>query len=92
MVLNYGYLTLFASAFPLASFLSVIGHAVEMKSDLCKMLFLLRRPMSRRAKGIGTWQSIIESMSWLCLLTNCLLFAYSSDQIVTWFPGLFAGM
>lgn len=48
--------------------------------------------MSRRAKGIGTWQPIIESMSWLCLLTNCLLFAYSSDQIVAWFPDLFEGM
>lgn len=47
MVLNYGYLTLFASAFPLASLLSVIGHVVEMKSDLCKMLFLLRRFVSR---------------------------------------------
>ena len=92
MVLNYGYLTLFASAFPLASFLSMLGHLVEMKSDLFKLLFLYRRPPISKASDIGIWQSILIAMSWLCLLTNCLLFSYSSDQIVAWFPGLFNGL
>ena len=42
------YITLFASACPLASVVSVIFLYIELKSDLFKLLWTYKRPYPRR--------------------------------------------
>lgn len=37
MLINFGYITLFASAFPLASFVTIFAHVVEYRSDCWKL-------------------------------------------------------
>ena len=81
MVIQFGYVTLFASAFPLSAAISVVCNFVEMKSDLFKLSFLTRRPRSVRVGDIGTWAQVLSAMSWLCLLTNTAIFAFSSEQV-----------
>jgi hypothetical protein len=44
MVIEFGYVTLFASAFPLASILSILCNWVEIKADLFKLTHVVRRP------------------------------------------------
>jgi hypothetical protein len=89
MVIEFGYVTLFASAFPLAALLSVACNLVEMKSDLFKLSWVCRRPLATSTPDIGVWEGVLSSMVWMCLLTNCLIFSFTSDQMEVWLPWLF---
>ena len=40
MVIEFGYIVLFAAAFPLASMLSILSNLIEIKSDLFKLIFV----------------------------------------------------
>ncbi len=53
MVIQYGYVTLFAAAFPLAPLLAYVNNLVEIRTDSWKMLKQNHRPTYRGAKGIG---------------------------------------
>lgn len=91
MVIEYGYITLFASAFPLCSLLSIISNYVELRSDAFKLSHVMRRPHSSRVLGIGSWMSVLQLMTMASIVTNCFLFGFASDQMEAWFPTLFRG-
>ncbi|CAM9171897.1 unnamed protein product [Scytosiphon promiscuus] len=90
MVIQYGYMTLFASAFPFASTLSLLTTFVEIKADTFKLLFLYKRPPSAlnpmRMCGIGNWQKVMDATTVIAVTTNCMLFALSSEQLMQWIP------
>jgi Calcium-activated chloride channel len=81
MVIEFGYISMFAAAFPLAAAISLVYNLVEMKSDLLKLCFALRRPPSVRSRDIGTWGNVLmvqvrTSHSWCALLAvPCMLCA-----------------
>ncbi|CAN0380365.1 unnamed protein product [Ascophyllum nodosum] len=86
MVIQYGYTTLFASAFPLASTISLLTTFVEIKADTFKLLFLFKRPKPRRVSGIGNWQKVMDVTTVLAVTTNCMIFVVSSEQLMQWVP------
>lgn len=81
MIITFGYIVLFASAFPLASFVSILFIYFESRSDLFKLEKLLKRPMVKKAYDIGSWLYVLEFMAFVCIFTNIVLFSYASDQI-----------
>ncbi|XP_065183783.1 anoctamin-8-like [Sycon ciliatum] len=89
MVIQFGYITLFASAFPLCSIISVGFVLVETMTDSLKLLYLYRRPRSRRAGGIGVWYSVMYFMVIASILTNCFILGFSSEQLMQWMPNMF---
>ena len=89
MVIQFGYITLFASAFPLASVLSIVCNLIEIRSDGFKLTYVTRKPLPRRTANIGTWARVCTFQAWLAILTNCLIFGFSSEQMGEWFPSLF---
>lgn len=89
MVIEFGFITLFASSFPLCALLSLSCNMVEIKSDLYGLCWVVQRPMSRKSRNIGVWEDIIQAQAWLSILTNILIFGVTSDQINVWFPSLF---
>jgi len=82
-------ITLFASAFPLAAACSIVCNLIEIRSDMFKLCFVSRRPPPTRASNIGTWRAVLIVQVWLSIVTNCLIFALSSNQMAEWFPELF---
>ena len=70
MVIEFGYVTLFASAFPLASILSIACNWVELKADLFKLTHVVRRPEAFQADSLGTWDTVLEGMVWMSVITN----------------------
>ncbi|CAM9674315.1 unnamed protein product [Discosporangium mesarthrocarpum] len=86
MVIQFGYITIFASAFPFSSALSIITNLVEIKTDMFKLLCVYQRPIPRRATGIGGWRLIMDATVLLSVTTNCMLFALSSEQLMQWIP------
>ena len=89
MIIELGYITLFASAFPLAPLLSLFCNFVEIRSDMFKLLFISRKPSCERRATIGVWYQVQLGLAWASILTNCLIFGFSSEQMVSWFPSLF---
>lgn len=87
--IQFGYITLFASAFPLAAALSLVCNIVEIRNDAFKLAFVHRRPAPERAHSIGVWQTVLVCMACLSVITNCMIFGFASDQMTEWFPSLF---
>lgn len=86
IVIELGYVTLFAAAFPLASIIAIVSNLVEMHADCFKLAFLCRRPRSIRSDGLGMWKNLIRAIIWLSALTNCLIFGFTSDQLMQFLP------
>ena len=55
MAVQYGYLALFAPAFPLAPLLAFINNIFEIRIDAIKFCAIHQRPRFRQAEDIGTW-------------------------------------
>ncbi|CUF02836.1 Anoctamin, putative [Bodo saltans] len=89
MTMQYGYVTLFASAFPLAAVCSVIGNLLEINSDFVKLRYVLRRPLPRREVSIGPWVQVLRLFTYISVITNVSVFAYTSNQMRTAFPRYF---
>ena len=63
MVMTYGYITLFAAAFPLGTTVTSIFIYLETKSDMFKFETTARRPLARKAHDIGTWEIALDILS-----------------------------
>lgn len=81
MILQYGFVTIFVSAFPLAPVFALINNILEMRLDAKKLLTYHRRPVSQRVRDIGVWFKILHSISKLAVITNAFIIAFTSDFI-----------
>lgn len=69
-VLQYGFVTLFVAAFPLAPFFALLNNIFEMRLDAKKLLANHRRPVSQRVRDIGVWYRILDSIGKLSVISN----------------------
>jgi anoctamin-10/anoctamin-7 len=82
MMIQFGYATLFAPAFPSAPLLAVFNNFVELRVDAAKLCYNSRRPVPKGAQDIGTWFSILYVMSTVAVTTNAALLAFTSRLFV----------
>ncbi|CAB3245430.1 unnamed protein product [Arctia plantaginis] len=81
MVLQYGFVTIFVAAFPLAPLFALINNVLEMRLDARKFLACYRRPVPQRVNDIGVWYRILDSIGKLSIITNGFIIAFTSDFI-----------
>ena len=62
---------------------------LETASDMFKLFYVTKRPLSMRTNNIKSWEVVMEFMSYLAIVTNLMLFSFSSDQIAIFFPEYF---
>ncbi|XP_028413837.1 anoctamin-8-like [Dendronephthya gigantea] len=89
MVMQFGYVTLFASAFPLASAVGVVFLLIESRSDMFKLLFIYQRPKVLRTCDIGVWYNVLWCMVAVSMLTNTVIMGFSSEQLAEWLPWMY---
>ena len=70
MVIQYGFVTLFVAAFPLAPFFAWLNNMIEIRVDANKYVTALRRPLAQRAQDIGAWVNILQVITKISVLTN----------------------
>ena len=63
MFLQFGYVFLFSSVFPLAALWALINNITEIRSDAFKMCRVFQRPFAEGASNIGAWQVCVYNMS-----------------------------
>lgn len=64
MFIQFGYVVLFSSAFPLAAMCALINNIIEIRSDALKLCTGLQRPFGQRVENIGKWQVSDRTTSW----------------------------
>jgi hypothetical protein len=87
MVIQYGYVVMFAAAFPLAPLMAFINNIVEIRTDAWKFMTQFNRPLYRGTSGIGVWYMVLEVIGFIAIVTNCLILAFTSGVLANWFNG-----
>lgn len=80
IILQYGFVTLFVAAFPVAPLFALINNIFEIRLDAKKLLNQFRRPVGQRVKDIGRqrvkYLFLVEKRQEVILF--CATFAFSS--------------
>ena len=79
MLMTYGYICLYASAFPLGATIAVVFLFIEVRSDIFKFEKCLRRPVSCKTHDIGTWIFALNLLTYGSIFTNLILACFASD-------------
>ncbi|XP_061653758.1 anoctamin-8 isoform X2 [Phyllopteryx taeniolatus] len=87
MFIQFGYVVLFSSAFPLAAMCALINNIIEIRSDALKLCTGLQRPFGQRVENIGQWQTAMEAMGLIAIMVNCYLIG-QCGQLQRLFPWL----
>lgn len=77
MATQFGYVTLFVGACPIAPLLAYISNWLEVRSDGYRLLYLSRRAIPMGVEDIGTWQSIFQLTAYVAVVTNAGLVCFS---------------
>ncbi|XP_049825597.1 anoctamin-5-like isoform X2 [Aethina tumida] len=81
MVLQYGFVTIFVTAFPLAPLFALINNVLEMRLDATKFIKYFRRPVPQRVSNIGVWFPIMAFIGRVSVVSNAFIIAFSSHFI-----------
>ncbi|KAG2011276.1 hypothetical protein CC2G_011417 [Coprinopsis cinerea AmutBmut pab1-1] len=89
MVVQFGYVALWSTIWPLAGAMAFINNIFELRSDAFKITVHHRRPMPVRTDTIGPWLDALTFLTWLSALTNsALLYLFSPSLLSTPFQTL----
>ena len=69
-MIQYGFVTLFVAAFPLAPLCALINNVVEIRLDAYKYVTQVRRPLAQRVQDIGAWYGILRGITYLAVMFN----------------------
>ncbi|XP_071452092.1 anoctamin-6-like [Hetaerina americana] len=81
IVIQYGFVTLFVAAFPLAPLFALINNIAEIRVDANKMLTQYRRALPHRIKKLASWDSIQQAITYLAVAVNGCIIAFTSEFI-----------
>lgn len=92
LFVQFGQVTLFASAYPLAALWSLANNVMEIRSDGFKLCVSFRRSRRVSTDGIGTWLYAFNALGCMSVMTNCAIFGLHSGLLNKLFPRMsFAG-
>ncbi|KAI7900373.1 calcium-activated chloride channel-domain-containing protein [Cokeromyces recurvatus] len=69
MVIQFGYVSMFSTVWPLTALCSIINNWVELRGDAIKICKYTRRPIPHRVESIGPWLRNMETLVWLSSIT-----------------------
>jgi hypothetical protein len=79
---QYGFVTLFVAAFPLAPLFALINCIIEIRVDAYKLVAQFRRPVPIRIADMGIWQEVIKSLTYLAVIVNVRYhFSFASSSV-----------
>mmetsp|Transcript_33531 Transcript_33531/g.101206 ORF Transcript_33531/g.101206 Transcript_33531/m.101206 type:complete len:757 (+) Transcript_33531:487-2757(+) len=78
---QYGYITLFSSAFPAASVLALLNNMLLMRFDVIKFLSFYRRIQPDGAEDIGMYQYIFEGLNVAGAISSSAIIIFETSII-----------
>jgi len=80
LLIQYGFVIMFAPAFPLGAAFAWCTNLLEFKVDAYKLCELYRRPLYECAEDIGLWFQMMQVVSTCAVVTNAILIAYTTKS------------
>lgn len=81
IAVQFGFVTLFVTAFPLAPVLALLNNYVEIRVDAAKLTLETQRPFPYGAEDIGTWATVFDVVSRIGIITNTAIVVFLTDII-----------
>merc|ERR1711939_768762 len=82
MTIQFGFMTLFAVAYPIGALFALVNNIIEIPVDGQKLTTDCRRPRYRNAEDIGSWMTVLQCITVCAVITNSLLVSFSSTTLV----------
>eukprot|EP00605_Chrysophyceae_sp_TOSAG23-4_P000483 GSChrysophyteH1.ASY1.ANO1.542.1 assembled CDS len=83
MVSQFGYMTMFVSAFPLCTVLALANNYVQLRVDAWRLCQVVQRPDPKSAESIGKWQDVLELTGLVAVFTNSGLVSFTGQFVVS---------
>jgi len=75
--IQFGFMTLFVVALPIATFFSMANGYVKVKMTSFKLVKFYQRPVPQGVQDIGSWQAIFTLLSVMSVITNAALICFT---------------
>jgi len=69
-VIQFGFVTIFVAAFPLAPLCALINNIIELRLDAYKLVKYFRRSPALKAQDIGAWYNILSIFTMIAVVSN----------------------
>lgn len=79
--IQFGFVTLFVSACPLAPILAYLSNYIEIRADGYKLMKFMRRVVPSGAQDIGTWLVILQMTAIISVMTNAGIVCFTMDLL-----------
>ncbi|XP_058123461.1 anoctamin-1-like [Anopheles ziemanni] len=79
MVIQYGFITIFAVAFPPASIFALVNNVIETRVDAKKYLRFYKRAVPTRVRNLGMWYDAMYVITKIAVISNAYIIAFSSN-------------
>ena len=79
--MQFGYVTLFAAALPMAALMALANNLVELRTDAWKILTQHRRPVAQASDDIGAWYQVLGAISLRSLVTSPAVAIFTSRSL-----------
>ncbi|KIK69989.1 hypothetical protein GYMLUDRAFT_53112 [Collybiopsis luxurians FD-317 M1] len=73
MVIQFGYIVLWSTIFPLAPLFALLNNVMEMRKDAWRISMHERRPIPLRIESIGPWLDVLGFLGWGSAVVNIVL-------------------
>ena len=81
MVVQFGYIALFAAACPLTPLLALINNITEIRSDAFRVTTLMKRPEWKPPADIGAWHTVVRALAVVSVLVNAMTLCFAGSQM-----------
>ena len=81
MVIQFGYVTMFAASFPLAGLFAMLNNIFEMRSDAWLLCVGHQRPRFKPQEDLGSWETVLFVVSIVNTMVNAGLTAFVGAQL-----------
>jgi len=83
LIIQLGYITMFAVVFPPAPLFSLLCNLFEIKITINTFAYSSKRIPALSAKKIGNWEHIFSFLTMIAIPVNVALMFYTSDSLET---------
>ncbi|XP_058443649.1 anoctamin-5 isoform X2 [Malaya genurostris] len=81
MIIQYGFITIFVVAFPLAPLFALLNNVFETRLDAKKFLLYYKRAVPQRVRDIGIWYNVMHVLGKIAVISSAFIIAFSSNFI-----------
>ncbi|XP_055540027.1 anoctamin-5-like isoform X2 [Wyeomyia smithii] len=81
MIIQYGFITIFVAAFPLAPLFALLNNVFETRLDAKKFLLYYKRAVPQRVRDIGIWYNVMHVLGKIAVISSAFIIAFSSNFI-----------